>query len=320
MNGSPANVSSGASDYRAPAWPMALILVAALAGSVFALRAVDRARGRQATLEEILYITSGKTVKRFGLGYSQLLADLYWTRTVQYFGDKLHNAEDDDTSSRYDLLYPLLDITTDLDPHLIIAYEFGSIFLSQKAPAGAGQPDRAVTLVEKGIRANPEYWRLYFTLGHIHYFDRKDYKAAQQAFAKGSEIPGALPWMKVMAASMAERADDPKTAADIWTQVYESAQEPMLKENAGKHPIALRVDRDVAELEHRVELYQEKTGRIPSGWNDVIQAGFLPGIPIDPNQVPYKLMPNGTVQVDDPDSLPFITKGLPPGWKKTRKR
>jgi len=29
---------------------------------------------------------------------------------------------------RYDLLYPLLDITTDLDPHLIVAYEFGSCF------------------------------------------------------------------------------------------------------------------------------------------------------------------------------------------------
>ena len=103
---------------------------------------------------------------------------------------------------------PLLDITTDLDPQLIVAYESGSIFLSQRVPEGAGQPDKAVALVEKGIRANPTYWRFYFTLGFIHYMDRHDYKAAEQAFQKGSEIPGALPWMKVMAARMAEKGED----------------------------------------------------------------------------------------------------------------
>ena len=85
----------------------------------------------------------------------------------------------------------------------------GSIFLCQKPPDGAGQPDKAVALVEKGIRANPSYWRLYFTLGFIHYIDRHDYKAAEQAFQKGSEVPGALPWMKVMAARMADHAEDP---------------------------------------------------------------------------------------------------------------
>src|SRR5205807_8408154 len=111
----------------------------------------------------------------------------------------------------------LLDITTDLDPHLLIGYQFGSIFLSQPPPAGAGQPDKAVALVEKGIKANPDYWRLYFTLGCIHYFDRKDYKAAHEAFQKGSEIPGAMPWMKVMAATMAEHAGETKMAVAIWT-------------------------------------------------------------------------------------------------------
>ena len=115
-------------------------------------------------------------------------------------------------STHYDLLYPLLDITTDLDPKLVVAYEYGSVFLSQKPPDGAGQPDSAVALVEKGIRENPEYWRLYFNLGFIHYMDRHDPKAAQEAFLKGSEVPGALPWMKVMAARMAERSNDINTS------------------------------------------------------------------------------------------------------------
>jgi tetratricopeptide (TPR) repeat protein len=290
------------------------LLIAAFVGSVVALNGVEAARGNQATLEEILYVPSSKVLKRMGLGYSGVLADIYWTRAVQYYGRKLGKHE---RTTRYDLLYPLLDITTDLDPHLLVAYEFGSIFLSQKTPVGAGQPDKAVALVEKGIRANPDYWRLYFTLGYIHFFDRKDPKAAQQAFEKGSENPNALPWMKSMAASMAERANDPETALNLWTRLYEGAASDMVKKNALQHIAALRADHDVLELERRVKIYQERIGRLPANWYEMMHAGLLGRVPLDPTEKPYKLMPDGAVQVDDPDSLPFITKGIPPGWKKS---
>src|SRR5215831_11611674 len=163
---------------------LALLVAGLFAGSVLAARKAEALRGNQATLEEVLYISSGKTLKGLSLGYSSLLADIYWTRAVQYFGGK-HQQR----SVRYDLLYPLLNITTDLDPHLIPAFQTGSIFLSQKPPSGAGQPDKAVALMEKGIAANPENWRLYYNLGFIHYQDRRDFRAAQDAFERGSRVP-----------------------------------------------------------------------------------------------------------------------------------
>ncbi|HJX84014.1 MAG TPA: hypothetical protein VJ723_06695, partial [Candidatus Angelobacter sp.] len=247
--------------YQPSRWPVALLLVVCMGGSVLALRAVDNVRGNQATLEEMLYVRSGKTLKRMSLGYSGLLADIYWTRAVQYFGAK-HGRGD----VRYDLLYPLLDVTTDLDPHLIVAYDFGSIFLSQAPPAGAGQPDKAVALVEKGIRENPDQWRLYFTLGYIHYFDRKDYKSAQLAFQKGSEVPGALSWMKVMAATMAQHAGETSTSVAIWRRLYESSEEGAIRQNAVQHLVALQVDSDVTELQNRIQIFREKTKRAPANW------------------------------------------------------
>src|SRR5579864_1631750 len=295
---------------------IAVLLVAAFTGSVLSLNGVEAARGRQATLEEILYIPSAKALKRMGLGYSGVLADIYWTRAVQYYGQKLATRRPD---LRYDLLYPLLDITTDLDPHLIVVYEFGSLFLSQRPPVGAGQPDKAVALLEKGIRNNPDYWRLYFDLGCIQYFDRKDYKAAQEAFEKGSENPKSLIWMKTMAASMAERANDPETALNLWTRLYETASDEMVKQNAVQHIEGLRADHEVLELERRVKMYQQRTGRLPSNWYEMMHEGLLAQVPMDPADKPYKLMPDGTVQVEDPDSIPFLTKGIPPGWKKSTK-
>src|SRR5215468_10974873 len=259
------------------------LLVAAFVGSVFSLNGVEAARGNQATLEEILYIPSAKVLKRMSLGYSGVLADIYWTRAVQYYGRKLSTRRGD---LRYDLLYPLLDITTDLDPHLIVAYEFGSIFLSQRPPVGAGQPDKAVALVEKGIRANPDYWRLYFTLGCIHYFDRKDYKAAERAFQKGSENPQAAAWMKVMAATMAHRGNDVETAYYLWSQIYQSTDDKLVRENARQHLAALRVDHDVLELERRVTIYLQRSGHLPSSWYDLVRERLLARVPLDPADHP----------------------------------
>jgi hypothetical protein len=279
------------------------VLAALFAGSIASRRQVEEIQGGQATLEEILYLPSGKTVKKLGLGYSSLLADIYWTRAVQYFGARHVRG-----SEQYALLAPLLDITTDLDPHLIVAYETGSIFLCQQPPEGAGQPDKAVALVEKGIRENPSYWRLYFTLGFIHYVDRHDPKAAQQAFQKGSGVPGALPWMKVMAARMAEHAEDPSTAAYLWKTIYDTTKDKEIKNTAEKHLLSLRVELELNELERRTQAYYERRGVYPEEWSDLVRAGLLRGVPTDPNGAPYKLRLDGTVQVEDPKQFPYLER------------
>src|SRR5437762_2836195 len=88
----------------------AALLLLCGAGSVFLLRQVDRLR-TGATLQEILFISSPRLVKRLSFGYSGLMADIYWTRAVQYYGG-MHHAG----GGRYELLLPLLNITTQLDP------------------------------------------------------------------------------------------------------------------------------------------------------------------------------------------------------------
>ena len=287
-----------------------LLLIVFFAGSVFALRNVEASRGREATLEDVLYLPSSKTIKRLSLGYSGVLADIYWTRAVQYFGAK-HIKH----SQRYDLLYPLLDIATDLDPHIIVAYEYGSVFLSQQPPDGAGEPDKAVKLIEKGIRENPEHWRLYFTLGFIQYQNRHDYRAAQEAFEKGSEIPGALPWMKVMAARMAERGKDIGTATALWQAVYQMASDKAIKHTAQLHLDSIQADIAINELDRRVQIYLQKTGKFPSDWADMERASLLRGIPLDPGGEPYQLKSGGRVEVLDANKYPYLGE-----WRDKQKR
>jgi tetratricopeptide (TPR) repeat protein len=285
-----------------------ILLVTCLTGSVLLLRSIDQQR-TGATLEEVLYISSPTLLKRMSLGYDGLLADIYWTRAVQYFGDKLTRG-----SEHFDLLAPLLEITTTLDPHLLVAYEYGSNFLAPKIPGGAGQPQRAIKLAEFGIRNNPNQWHLYYDLGFIYYLELGDYANAEQAFANGAKVPNAHPSMRIMAAKMAEHAGNIETARLMWVTTLQTTLDPNVKSNAVAHLNALQVDEDVTTLERLVSHYREKTGHLPQSFSDLEAANFLRGVPVDPLGHTYKLMPDGHVEVRVPDDLPFITKGTAIGY------
>ena len=286
---------------------LASVLVVCLAAAMVTATRADQARPA-ATLEEVLYIPSPAILKRMSLGYTGLLADIYWTRAVQYFGAR-HVV----LSRHYELLAPLLNITTQLDPHLAAAYEFGSVFLTQPPPNGAGDPDAAIRLVQYGIQHNPGDWRLYYNLGFIYSLEKKDYLAAAQAFAQGSRVPDAHPFLKILAARMAQRGGDSETSRLLWTTTYETSKDPQIKANAISHLRALQVDEAVPKLEEVIRQYTLRTGHAPENWADLVRAGYLPGIPLDPVGHPYKLVSGGKVEVAVIDDLPFITKGLPPG-------
>jgi len=278
-----------------------------LAASMLLVRQIDRSRSG-ATLEEVMYVSSPKFLKRASLGFDGLLADIYWTRAVQYFGEMHHTG-----GGTYRLLWPLLNITTQLDPHLIPAYEFGSTFLSAKPPNGAGAPEKAVELVEYGIRNNPDDWHLYYDLGFIHY-DLKNYAGAADAFLRGSKVPNAHPFLKILAAQMAEHGGDAKTALMMWSATYQTTHDKMIRANAAAHLRALQVDQDVMQIEELVERYRQATGSAPSGFADMIRGGYLRGVPVDPLGNPYRMSADGHVILSDPDSFPFTQKGLPAGY------
>jgi tetratricopeptide (TPR) repeat protein len=286
-----------------------LLLIACLAGSAFLLSRIDRMR-TGATLEDILFVSSPTMVKRLSLGYDGLLADIYWTRAVQYFGER-HVAR----ASHYHLLAPLLAITTTLDPHLVVAYQFGANFLSPKPPYGAGMPDKAIELVEYGIRNNPDDWKLYYELGFIYYMDMKDYGRAAEAFGRGSNVPNAHPFLKVLAAQMAQHAGDTQMARALWTTTYESSQDKQIRGNAIAHLRAIQVEDDVTALQELVARYGQKTGQLPASMSDLVAAGLLPAVPVDPTGRHYKLTSQGRVEVQVPDDIPFIEKGAPLGYK-----
>jgi hypothetical protein len=270
-----------------------LVLPLGFAGIWLLQHKIDAQRASLSEERDDVLLRSGKLVKVMSLEYAPLLADIYWTRVVQYYGNKRVRGQ-----TNLDLLWPLLDITTTLDPNLLIAYRFGAMFLSQAAPSGAGRPDLAVQLIERGIQANPEYWRLYEDLGFVYYFDLKDYQKASAAFLEGSKKPNAQLWMKVMAARVAAEGESFETSMFLWKDIYDSTVDPSVKKNALQHLQLLKATEDCKHIDALASEYARRFGKRPARMNDLVQAGLIRGIPGDPLGFAYVFGEDGKAELN----------------------
>ena len=275
---------------------LGILLALGLAGVWQLQKKIDVQRQALHEERDELLLRSPKLIKRMSLEYAPLVGAMYWTRAVQYYGEK-HRLQQL-RQGNLELLWPLLDITTTLDPNLIVAYRFGSTFLSDAPPRGAGDPEHAVELLRRGVMANPDYWRFYQDMGNVYYFDKKDYARAAESFAEGAKNPQAAIWMKVMAAKIAADGESLETSYFLWRDIYQTAKEPQIKKNAGLHLRLVKVDLDLRELNRLADEYERRTGRRATKMNQLVQAGLLSQLPGDPDGYPYGLGEGGKAELN----------------------
>lgn len=264
------------------------------AGAVGAQAALDGAFRSFEPARSVLWVRAPAVMDRLVLGFDALAADAYWIRAVQYYGSTRLSKQPD---KNYDLLYPLLDMTTTLDPDFTIAYRFGAILLSEPMPNGPGRPDQAIALLEKGIRQTPERWEYYHDAGFVEYWWRRDNERAAEWLVRASRVPDAPEWLAPVAATMLVEGGARESARDMWLRMADSDQEWMRQ--AGQRGLMrLDAERAVEELQAVVNRFYDDAGRFPASWQELARAGRLRGIPLDPSGEPYALDPvSGAVDV-----------------------
>lgn len=288
----------------APATPPALWVALAISlAVVMALEAQMQLRpplGLPAgTTGNLLYVRSPEFAKRAALSFDALAADIYWIRTVQHYGrTKLQPGE----LKRYDLLYPLLDLTTSLDPSFDLAYRFGAVFLAEPYPAGPGRIDLAIALLEKGLRAQPRNWQMAQDIGFVHYWWRHDYTAAADWFTRAGEMPGAPNWLKPLAAVTLAQGGNRASSRMLWTQIMQNADAAWLRDQGRFRLGQLDAMDEITLLERAIEAYRVRFGARPGSWDDLIRAGVLRAAPVDPTEHMLHLDPASGRVTLAPDS------------------
>lgn len=260
--------------------------------------------------EERLYVT-GTAARRMSLGFNGLVADWYWMRSLQYIGHKIVNFQgdirlDDLGPLNVKLLSPMLDATTTLDPQFMAAYEYGAVVLPSI------NEDEAIRLLNKGINANPQAWRLYHHLGYI-YWQRGDYQKSSETYAAGSRLSNAPGWMEAMSARMAAEGGSRSTAREIYLRMYEQSDDQQVKEMAARRLLQV-ISFDERDVIRRVlKEYATRNGRCASNWSEVavsLRAAHLrinaANAPLDPADTPYLLVKDGCdVDLDWHSKVPY---------------
>ena len=237
---------------------------------------------------ELLYMRAPDVARRAALRYQGAVADVYWIRTLQQFGQE-HLAPPSHVRT-YDLLYPLLDLTTTLDPYFSIAYRFGAIFLGEPYPGGPGRPDLAVTLLQKGLRAQPGKWQYMQDLGFVYYWHLRDYRSAATWFRRAAEVPGAPNWLKPLEAVTLAEGGHRSASRTLWQQLAQSEEE-WLRDAARLRLAQLDAMDAIDALHGPVERFRQQRPGEPVTWEKLAAARLLPGVPLDSSGTPFLLDP-----------------------------
>jgi tetratricopeptide (TPR) repeat protein len=255
-------------------------------------RWIDSTTTRKVISDETLYFSSGKTIKKLSFGLHGLMADIYWIRTVQYFGQKVLSTGKPLSSNtadiQMDLLAPLLKIVVTLDPGHIRAYRFGAIFLPERdLPA-------AIELLEMGIEKNPKAWRLYQDLGYI-YWQSGDYESASDYYERGGNIEGAAFWMRDMSGLLKIKGGSRDVARQIYNRYLES-EDQSIRNQAKQRLNQLNMLDELDAINALLAKYKAETGSCPQSFRMLASRLRVLGLtlnqemmPVDPDDYPYTL-------------------------------
>lgn len=263
----------------------ALLLFGALAG--VSGRRLERQAARVPAGDEVVYLPEARLLRPLVLGYETVLADILWFRTINYFG--AHYT----TDRAYPWLARMCDIVTDLDPRAEHVYQFGGVIL----PWEAKDPDAGIRLLEKGIAAFPESWRLPYHLGIVYYLFKNDDAAAAAHLAAASRLPGAPPLVGRVAALLHARQHGPEITLGFLRHLRESASSAEMRDVLDRSIVEAQAALDLERLGELASRYRAEQGRWPATVAAMVEAGLLRAVPPDPFGGSYEVDPGtGTVR------------------------
>jgi tetratricopeptide (TPR) repeat protein len=231
------------------------------------------------------YVPQSSYVKVLSLGQRNFWADLIFIWDVQYF-DRYA------TSVRDEYLFHTFDVITDLDPHFDEAYIFGNLFLSLD-----NSWDLLYRLSDKGLAENPGDWVLAWDAGTYAFFQAKNYDKAHAYFSFAHEKNPANALIKDMVANSLKYKGDYEKSLAFWQKIAgqfeqdDSTRGRYFFFAATRNIFDLTIKIDLKTLRDAVSRYRAERGSLPKSLDDLVTAGLLKRLPLDPEGKAYAYDP-----------------------------
>jgi len=154
---------------------LAVVLVAAM---YWLQRAIVKERAGYRVEEKILLVSDNpKVTKIAALGFDNLIADLGWIRSIQYFGGNFTSLN---KPKKREGFVRLMETLVTLDPHFTAAWKFGGFAFNESVRDAT----LAIDFLKRGAKKNPDEWQLPFDAGFIHYYQLGNTQEAKKFFAQ----------------------------------------------------------------------------------------------------------------------------------------
>jgi len=228
------------------------------------------------------YIPTGKFLKYATFGYSNIIADIIYMWSIQYFSDQR-------IPNRFEFLDHVFSIIAELDPHYVDAYIIGAIF----AFYDAEDINTCYKILDRGLEKNPDQWLFPFDAGHYAQ-KANDVQTAQRYFKKAMEIDGAPIFTRHLYANSFFEQNDYRAALKIWAEVYQTAEtsgDKRIKKIASNHLYKNTAAIHIEAIKQALETYKEKFRAYPDKLEQLSAAGFMREIPQDLDGEDYKYDP-----------------------------
>jgi tetratricopeptide (TPR) repeat protein len=168
---------------------------------------------------------SSEFMQMASLGYSGVVADMLWFRTIQYYGGYRQNLND------IKFFNQMVDVITDLDPRFTAAYKLGALVISEDMD----NFEDGVLLMEKGLRNNPQDYWLTFEMGFLYYLQGRDYVKAEKYFKIASTLPGSDGRAARFAANAAAKGGRVEDSIILWKELARNSDEKYIRELAERY-------------------------------------------------------------------------------------
>jgi hypothetical protein len=163
-----------------------LLFVVALSGTAL----LQSARLKEVQLNppyiDDMFLPRKEYIKTLAFGYDMFAADFLYIRAIQAFGANSKVAQ-----QHPDGVFNFFDTITELDPHFIEAYEFGSLVLGD-----GGYPEAGIRLNSKGWNRNRDRYRMPFLNAYAANWTMQRPELAKVWVKKALTAPDVPDWLE----------------------------------------------------------------------------------------------------------------------------
>jgi len=234
----------------------------------------------------------GQTVRLASFGFEQVIADYYWVKSLLYVMEQFDREERD-----YSPLPKVYETITDLDARFGLAYHYGSVF----AAGLASEPEKAILLLEKGLRSNNRDWRfrwlLNYDIGSMYSFHLGEREKALPYYKAAALDPNCPPGTTKFISRIlsAGSADGNREMFELWKHRLDTASGPIMKQLAEEEMKRAQSNLYLEELRKGVALFEERFGNRPEGLEQLVSAELIKEVPEDPLGGTFSIDSDGEV-------------------------